>query len=367
MAVETALTFLRSGDSGRPLPPVFLICGPQVFLREYALDFLRRRLARRGYEYRCFQVGAGDSFARVLDETGEPDLFAPKRLVACRVLRGRRERGGGDDARSQQAPAGSSARGAAADEAAVAESIDAMRGPSILALLYERETPPARIRRAAERAGLVITCERPFDNQLGQYAETFARVLGLKLSYAAADLLVSGHAGDLAAMANALGKAAIHCERGATVDVAELSEPDAPRVPELFDLADALSRGRASSSVALFDRAVHAGRDVLELLAVEIIPVVRRMLIAASMLEKGNGSHEIALALGVAPTSALAARAIDGGRRFGVMRLWCAHRRACELDAAFKTGLVKERGQAVARMLLELMGAEEERTVASRG
>jgi hypothetical protein len=102
---------------------------------------------------------------------------------------------------------------------------------------------------------------------------------------------------------------------------------------------------RASSAVALLDRAIHSGRDVFELLAVEVIPVLRRMLVAASVLERGGSAGEIALALGLAPTSSLAMRAVDGARRFGSARLWHPHRRACELDAAFKMGLVKEREQ----------------------
>jgi hypothetical protein len=55
----------------------------------------------------------------------------------------------------------------------------------------------------------------------------------------------------------------------------------------------------------------------------------------------------------------LIVRAIDGGRRFGAQRLMRAHRRACELDANFKNGLIKEREQAISSLLLELMASSD--------
>ena len=51
----------------------------------------------------------------------------------------------------------------------------------------------------------------------------------------------------------------------------------------------------------------------------------------------------------------LAIRAIEGARRLGLPRLERAYWRACELDAGFKNGQLKEREEALAGLLLELM------------
>ena len=120
-------------------------------------------------------------------------------------------------------------------------------------------------------------------------------------------------------------------------------------------MAESVARGDVSETIALFDRAIQTGRDPIELLAVEVIPLVRRMLTAASVMARRKGSGDIASALGLPPSSNLLARAVDGARRFGLTRLRRAHRRACELDANFKLGLLKEREQAIAAMLIELM------------
>jgi len=68
---------------------------------------------------------------------------------------------------------------------------------------------------------------------------------------------------------------------------------------------------------------------------------------------------EVAAALGLPPQSGLATRAIEGARRFGLARLERAYWRACAMDAGFKDGTIKEREQALAGLILELMSAPD--------
>ena len=83
--------------------------------------------------------------------------------------------------------------------------------------------------------------------------------------------------------------------------------------------------------------------------------MMRRMMLAASMTAEKRSVPQIAAALGMSPSSPLAMRAIDGARRFGLARLGRAYRRVSEMDADFKNGRIKEREEALAEMLLELM------------
>jgi DNA polymerase III delta subunit len=355
MAVETALSILRAGDRAT-LPPAIVISGPHAFLREYVFDIVRRRMLQQGMKYRGFQVGGAEGFDAVLAELREADLFAPVRVVGCRVLRS--HRGGDQDGGEDGPSSGSSRAGTGSGEAALAEALETVRGAGALIVVYERDTAPAKIRRAAEQSGLAINCPRPYDNQLAQFAEVFARVQDLRLGRGVADLLVSRHAGDLSAIANTLAKAAIHREPGATVSPSDLGDPAAAKIPDLFELAEALSNGRAAAALATLGRALAAGRDPFELLAVEIAPVMRRMMLAASMAAHRQSAAEIAAALGMSPSSPLAMRAIEGARRFGMPRLTEAYRRVAQLDADFKNGRVKEREEALAGMLLELMASQ---------
>ncbi|MGD0288954.1 MAG: DNA polymerase III subunit delta [Candidatus Binataceae bacterium] len=355
MAVENALAFLRGG--GRAAPPVFLIAGPQPFLREYVLDTVRLHLASAGFQYRPFQVGGADGYGGAISELEGADLFAPKRLIACRVLKTHRERASAADDDDGDGVEGKS--GGAADESALGAALERISGPVHVALVYERDNAPAKIRRVVEKIGTVINCLRPYDNQIGQYVEVFAQKLGLKLTSTAIDLLIGRHGSDLAAISNALAKAAISSADGAKIESSDFGAGGPTRIPDLFELAESVARGRPDEALALFDRAIQTGRDPIEVLAVEVIPLVRRMLVAASMLEKRKSPADVARVLGMQPTSQLVVRAVDGGRRFGAQRLMRAHRRACELDAKFKNGLIHERESAISSMLLDLMAPAE--------
>jgi DNA polymerase III delta subunit len=355
MPLETALAYLRGAGGDRRIPPVVVIFGPHAFLREYVLDSIVRKLVADGCQYRSFQIGAGDDYGAALNELRAPDLFAPRRAIACRILKSRR-----DKAETADDTDGGDARtsGSGGSEAALVGAIETARGPGSLILLYEKDNAPAKVRRAAEKSALLVNCMRPFDNQIEQYVNAFAHTLGLKLSPAAIDLVISRHGGDLAAVANTLAKVTIFAEPGRAVQPADLDE-GARRMPEAFELAESVARGRATAALAQLGRALALGREVFEILAVEIIPMMRRMMIAASMMAARKSPGDVAAAMGLPPQSGLATRAIEGARQFGLARLERAYWRACAMDAGFKDGTIKEREQALAGLILELMRAPD--------
>ena len=356
MPVDNALGFLRTLESNRSLPDTIVVFGPHGFLRETIVSSIAARLAKEKFQYRSFQIGAGGDFAGALDELGAADLFAAKRLVVCRVLKSHRDRGGEEEAEDQDSESAPSRAAPAGGEAALTETIEHGTAPNHLVLVYERDNVPARIRKAAERSNALVGCLRPFDNQMPDYVRSFARLRGLKLSADGAIFLADRHAGDLAAIANALDKAALSSEGDQALGPDDFGEPGSRRMPDIFEIADSVARGRGSGALGQIDRALAFGRDPIEILAVEVIPVMRRMMIAASMLARRRGPGEIAAAIGGSPTSGLVTRAIDGARRFGLERLRKSYTRATQLDADFKNGNIKEREQALGALLLELMG-----------
>lgn len=351
MPAENALGFLRIVDTAKTLPSAILIAGPQVFLREYLVDAIARRLIREGLQYRTFQIANASDFASVVEELRAPDLFAPKRMLVCRVMRSFRDRVGDESASSDD----SSEKETRGGDAGLIGAVTDARPPNHLVIVYDKDAAPAKIRRTAESAGILVNCLRPFDNQLAQYAQSFARGFDLKLSQSAAELLVARHGGDLAAVANALGKLAIHLEKGASIEAADLTEQGPSKLPEPFEIAESLSAGKTTATLAQLTRALAGGRDPFELLAIEFIPVMRRMMIAASMLAARKSTYDIAGALGFGPSSALATRAIDGAKRFGLARLSRAYHRASELDVDFKNGEIKDRAEALSALVLDLM------------
>ncbi len=357
MPLETALAYVRGagGEQRKRIPPVAVIFGPHAFLREYVLDSIVRTLVADGCQYRSFQIGAGDDYGAALNELSAPDLFAPRRAIACRILKSRRDKA---ETATDADTGDARASGSGGSELALVAAIESAQGPGHLVLLYEKDNAPAKVRRVAEKPALLVNCMRPFDNQIEQYVNAFAQAIGLKLSPAALDLIISRHGGDLAAVANTLGKVTIFAEPGKLVQPGDLDE-GARRMPEAVELAESVARGRAAAALAQLGRALALGREVFEILAVEIIPMMRRMMIAASMMAARRSQNDVAAALGLPPQSGLATRAIEGARRFGLARLERAYWRACAMDAGFKDGTIKEREQALAGLILELMAAPD--------
>jgi len=355
MPVDNALGFLRSLESNRPLADSIVVFGPHGFLRETVVSTVAAHLIARKFQYRSFQVGAGGDFAPALDELGAADLFAARRVVVCRVLKSHRDRAGGEEP-AEDEEATPSRAASAGGEAALAEAIENGTAPNHFVLVYERDNVPACIRKAAERSSALVGCLRPFDNQIPDYVRSFARLRSLKLSADGAIFLADRYAGDLAAIANALDKAAVSHEGDKALGPDDFGEPGSRRMPDIFEIADSVARGRGAGALGQIDRALAFGRDPIEILAVEVIPVMRRMMIAASMLARRRGPGEIAAAIGGSPTSGLVTRALDGARRFGLERLRKTYARATQLDADFKNGNTKEREQALGALLLDLMG-----------
>jgi hypothetical protein len=86
MPLETALAYLRgsAGDDRKRIPPVVVIFGPHAFLREYVLDSVVRKLIADGCRYRSFQIGSGDDYGAMLNETTRrPRFAAPQRNPHC--------------------------------------------------------------------------------------------------------------------------------------------------------------------------------------------------------------------------------------------------------------------------------------------
>lgn len=347
MPSDTVLNFMTRLPGERKLPPVMLITGPHAFLREYALAAVARKLGQEGFAYRSVQLSGAADLSALTDEVGGADLFAPKRAIVCRVMRSYRER-----ATSAEDREDGPVRGGA--DSILARVIAEARPPNHLIVLYERDSAPAKVRRAAETAGLVVNCLRPFDNQLPRYVQIFARTESLGLSQRAVEALLSRHGSDLSALANVVVRLAITTEPGASIDSGDLTEPGSARSPDLFEIAESVAAGRTSAAMTQLSRTLAFGRDPVEILSVEIVPVMRRMMIAASMMKARKSAAEIASAMGLGPSSPLATRAIEGAKKFGETRLRAAYSRVVELDAAFKNGQIKGRADALSAFLLDL-------------
>jgi DNA polymerase-3 subunit delta len=355
MASENAPALLAQLDAGKALlPPAILIVGPQAFLKEYVLDACRDALGGPGREFQSFQINASGDFGAVLEAIAAPSLFAPATIATCRILR---SRGGGAD---EDGEGGETRASRSSDDSKLFRAIELAAKPSHLILLYERDNAPAKVQRQIEKSGLAIACNKPFESQLPQFATLFAHRLGLKINYATADTLTERYGTNLAAMHNALVLASVAAPQTKPDDFLRAAGA-ADLGSELFQISESLSGDLPLLALAMIDRAIAVGRDPVELLSIEIIPALRRLLIAAALAMQGQGPAQIAMEIGMSPRSPRVTAITNAARRFGLMRLTQTYRDAIELDANFKNGTVKERQQALSVLLAPLLLEESGR------
>ena len=351
MPAENALAFLSQLETGKKLPSVILIAGPQAFLREYVLDACRAALRGPGQETQSFQVGAGAGFGDVLGALSTPGLFARgATVISCRILRSRKAAADDDEGETDD---GVAAR--RSDDSALLRAIQLATPPYYLIILYERDKTPPKIQRQVESSGLVVLCNKPFESQLTQYAEVLARRAGLKINFATTDLLALRYGSNLGAMHNALVLAAITQSEQKPGDFANAGSGNSDLTGELFQLSESLSAPQRTPAFAMLDRALAIGRDPTELLLIEVVPALRRMLLAGLLSAQGEGPAEIAMAMAMSPRSPRVGLTVNAARRYGVQRLMRTYRAAIDLDANLKNGQIKERDGALSQLLAGLL------------
>ena len=357
MPVENALGFLRIVDIAKALPAAILIAGPHPFLREYIVDAIARRLTREGLQYRTFQIANASDFASVVEELRAPDLFAPKRMLVCRVMRSFRDRGGDESTPADD----SSEKETRGGDVGLIGAVTDVRPPNHLVIVYDKDAAPAKIRRAAESVGILVNCLRPFDNQLPQYAARFRARLRLeafakrrRAAYRASWRRSCGDCQRAQQARDSSGEGRI--DRGGRSDGAGALEAARairnrrePVGGENFGDAGATHARacRRTRSVRAARRRVHSGDAAHD---------------AGGLDARCPQEHfDIAGALGFGPSSPLATRAIDGAKRFGLARLQRAYRRASQLDVDFKNGEIKDRAEALSALVLDLTFAVGEK------
>ena len=171
----------------------------------------------------------------------------------------------------------------------------------------------------------------------------------------------------LAAISNAIAKAAITHADGAKIETSALAGGgDRTRIPELFELAEEHRQRTPGRGLGIVrprdrdrsrsDRAARAGGDLL---------CCDGCWSRLRSSKKRKPLPIVKQVLGMLPSSQLVVRAIDGGRRFGAQRLLCARTARLRPRCEIKNGLIRERAQAISALLLDLMGPADLPSTAS--
>jgi DNA polymerase-3 subunit delta len=257
-----------------PVPAVVLLCGPESFLVERAIETIRRRLGVIEEPDRGRTVWGDDPAERIaeaLDDLASPGLFGGIRLVVVRraeALKG-------------------------ASEARVSTGVEQTAGGHLV-LAANAMDRRRKLFQSVPRDGVHEYPALGDRHALAGWVGRLAREYGVRVSSDGASELIERCGGDLARLASELQKLAFV---GASVGIEEVRRSVATtRSHGVEELATALETGDRAAAIRRLRALLAEGEAPLRIVAF-LAANLRRSLHVAELAEAGLGEGAIAARL----------------------------------------------------------------------
>ncbi|MDW8222390.1 MAG: DNA polymerase III subunit delta [Gemmatales bacterium] len=273
-----AWTFLAETQPLRTVRSLYVLAGPERFLKRLVLEHLLRRLTS-GQEQdwlRSIYTGESERLAEVLSEVQTPAMWGGRRLVVV------------DDAD----PFISRYR----------ETLEKLAGrplAGVLVLLVEKWASNTRLAKALP-GDAVITCDAPKPRQLITWCQNRAhRQHGKKITPDGAQLLVELTGGEVGVLEQELHKLASYVGENDVITVEDVDRLVARnRVQTVWQILEALGRGDAAQALVILERLLEQGEEPLAILGA-LSWQLRKVAQLARLVACGMSEHQAALRIGL--------------------------------------------------------------------
>ena len=191
-----------------------------------------------------------------------------------------------------------------ADSESAVEALGQIPDETTIALVAHGK-PPAGVSKAVEKAGgEVLSFGLPRERDLPKHLVADARELGFELDPAAARLLVARLGARPMRIRTELERLALWAGEGGSVAVDDLEAMISDTSEEaIWTLADAVVAGDEAETMRVAERLVSQG-EALPRIVYSLAPRLRQALKAATELEAGRPSSEVAKGLSMHPYAA---------------------------------------------------------------
>ena len=191
-----------------------------------------------------------------------------------------------------------------ADAESAVEALGQIPDETTIALVAHGK-PPAGVSKAVEKAGgEVLSFGLPRERDLPKHLVADARELGFELDPAAARLLVARLGARPMRIRTELERLALWAGEGGSVGVDDLEAMISDTSEEaIWTLADAVVAGDEAETMRVAERLVSQG-EALPRIVYSLAPRLRQALKAATELEAGRPSSEVAKGLSMHPYAA---------------------------------------------------------------
>ena len=305
----------RSMTSGG-LQPVYLVYGPEDFLRGEALRLIRQVAASRDKNSDILELdGAEVEPGRLFDELRTPGLFAPTRLIILESASPLLYEASDLFLAYVKKPASN------ATLALVAESVDGRR---------------KGIKEFTKKA-VAIECAAMKAREVPAWCITRARLHGKQMDPTAARLLVDLAGANLGPLDGHIQGLAAYCRERRKItatDVSDLVGGDPART--VWDLVRAIAARSAATALRALDRLLREPKTTPSWIVACLARDTRDLWQVKLLSERGCREDEIQTRLGK-PTW-LVRRLIETARDVSIEQLRANHRLLLEADVDSKTG-----------------------------
>lgn len=320
----------------RQLAPIYVLGGEEVLIVEEALDAIRSAARRQGFiERQVLHAERGFDWSEFEQACSAMSLFGDRRLVELRIS------GGG--------PGNGAAR---------IERIAAQPPPDTLLVVVCGE-----LDRKARSSGWWTACEQtgaslyawPIEGaEFGRWLRQRAAGAGLRLSDAAAQLLMERTEGNLLACAQEITKLRLlFGEQPIDTDALRAAVADSARY-DVFDLCELVLAGQGASAVRACRHLLDEGSSPVELVAT-LAWTLRQWIAAQQALQRSGDPLQACLAARVPqPRQAAMQRALRRGR---LVQLYGWLRGLTRIDQLAKTtGAIEQASQELLTWLVAASG-----------
>lgn len=316
---------------------VYLLYGPEAYIRKSALTALEKKILMPGLESMNRTVMNAPTAQAVIENCETLPMMSDYRLIIvrdCALLTG----------------------GKAKDEAQESELLCdyVSRVPETTCLVFDLDTTIDK-RKKLSKALLALPGAVSFDTlddmQLSKWIAQQLRPLGKKMDRSACEALAFTSGRDLTMLSGELSKLAAYAGEREVIterDVEEIATHTAECT--IFSMVDALSAGKAQEAFELLAVLLSSGEQRIGILAL-ITRHYRQMMHLSAMLAERTPQAQAAKALGIPPFALSRLSRQIGRRSYASLRDMVAL--CVETDYDIKRGAIRE-DAALDRLMLML-------------
>lgn len=309
------------------LDPVYLLYGPETYMRDLAAATLAQRVFLpedfRDFNEITMSIGSGTNLGDALAAAEQLPMMSSRRVVTVRGIR----------------------IATAANRDTVKEDLEpilsrylaAPPDTSVLIMVADEYSRNRKLAKLIDKHATVVNFEPLSDHELVDWAMTKAGEANVTLDRRSATAIVEKTGNDVSRVTNEINKLAAAAMPDAVItdELIAALVPDS-RAIDGFAFANHLLAGRGSDAVRSIRKDLNDGTEPLQILGA-VSYTMRRLLIARSMMDSGYDRRAITDVIKGRPSDHETVFA--AARRTPTADLKQAIRRIAETDVAIKTSL----------------------------